>query len=186
MFRQIPFTNISINSEGLCRYTDWKGEKREDYGFENKTGYRVIKVGRNKFYYLHRLVARAFVPNPCIEHFGVVHHIDSQRWNNSASNLQWMSTALNNAWRKNQKLVKKCGDFYKVSFVFDKKTHKLNKKFKTFKEALFVATNLKLKLLNEKRNFIINSTRANRNLLSQIDCSQQRFNQINPRVIECN
>ena len=183
MFRKIQFTNIHINSEGLCRYTDFKGNKREDYGFLNKTGYRVIKVARNKFYYLHRLVARAFIPNPCPEHFNVVHHRDCNRWNNQASNLQWVSTALNNSWRKNQNLVRNRGEMFQVWFRFDKKVHKMQKLFKTYKEALFVATNFKLKLLNDKRNFIINSATAARNIHSGIHDSEQRFNPIDTRVI---
>ena len=43
---------------------------------------------------VHRLVARTFVPNPlCLSE---VNHIDGQRSNNAASNLEWVSRAQNN------------------------------------------------------------------------------------------
>ena len=43
--------------------------------------------------YIHRLVAKAFVPNP--ENKPIVDHIDSNPTNNKASNLRWVSQEEN-------------------------------------------------------------------------------------------
>lgn len=49
--------------------------------------------GVSKNNYIHRLVAQAFIENP--NDLPVVNHLDSNRQNNSASNLQWCTTAEN-------------------------------------------------------------------------------------------
>lgn len=55
---------------------------------------RLYKNGESKDYMLHRLVAQAFVPNPCNK--PQINHIDGDRANNSASNLEWCTQAENN------------------------------------------------------------------------------------------
>jgi hypothetical protein len=62
----------------------------------NSNGYlRVIfTIDRNKkFFFVHRLVAMAFVLNP--ENKPHVNHIDSNHLNNKASNLEWVTHAEN-------------------------------------------------------------------------------------------
>lgn len=50
--------------------------------------------------YAHRLVAKAFIPNP--NNFPEVNHIDGNKWNNRADNLEWVSRSQNaiHAFRK--------------------------------------------------------------------------------------
>ena len=176
MFLKVPFTNdIYINENGMCRYTTPSGKRKCDFGFVNKCGYQTIKVGKSKFYYLHRLVARMFVPNPCPELFSVVHHLNCIRSDNRACNLQWTTPALNASWRKDQNLVKKVHNGYKVWFRFDKKIHKLHKLYKNYNECHFAATNFKLKLINEKRDFLINQKRADRNICPESNSDSRRF-----------
>jgi hypothetical protein len=57
-------------------------------------GYMRVALGRNKYRYVHRLVAVAFVSNQEGKPF--VDHIDGDRTNNAASNLRWV-TAQENA-----------------------------------------------------------------------------------------
>lgn len=75
---------------------------------DNGAGYKHVTFGPKAFrerVYLHRLVAETFIPNP----LGLtqVDHKDSNRGNNSVSNLQWI-TPLDNvrkAWAKDKCLV---------------------------------------------------------------------------------
>lgn len=53
----------------------------------NNNGYmRVMLCGRKK-YFVHRLVAIAFIPNP--NSYKVVMHLDNNKANNHVSNLKW-------------------------------------------------------------------------------------------------
>ena len=160
MFLRVPFTEIYVNEFGTVRYTGWKGENREDQGFKNKCKYMMIKTQSGKFYYVHRLVARVFVKNPCPEYFKVVHHLDNNRSNNYAENLQWTTKALNNSWKKNQRLVKKTQEGYIVSFIFNKKTFNLQKVHKTLEDAKTSAKSYKLCLINATRSHIIECSRS--------------------------
>lgn len=56
---------------------------------------------------IHRLVAEAFVPKPSSTESLVVDHIDNNKHNNDASNLQWLTQADNirKAKRKNKRTI---------------------------------------------------------------------------------
>lgn len=62
-------------------------------------GYKYVKIGKTK-YYIHRLVAENFVPNPNPVDFPIVDHIDKNRANNFFTNLRWISTSENNKGRR--------------------------------------------------------------------------------------
>lgn len=60
-------------------------------------GYQIIllcKEGVMRGFSIHRLVAEAFIPNP--ENKPEVNHIDEDKTNNSASNLEWVTSKENN------------------------------------------------------------------------------------------
>ena len=68
----------------------------------SNSGYMQVKFGVNGkyvFLYVHRMVATCYVPNP----LGLpqVNHIDNNRTNNSASNLEWCTPQYNNDYKKN-------------------------------------------------------------------------------------
>lgn len=60
----------------------------------NSDGYPFVRLSNpRKIVRVHRLVATAFVPNPNARR--TVNHIDCDRSNNAASNLEWCSQAEN-------------------------------------------------------------------------------------------
>lgn len=62
----------------------------------NKLGYERIEFnvgGTNRKYFVHRLVAEAFVPNP--SNLPIVNHRDENPSNNKADNLEWCTHKYN-------------------------------------------------------------------------------------------
>lgn len=66
-----------------------QGKKADGY-------YRVClcKNGEKKYYYIHRLVAEAYLPNP--DNKPQVNHKDENKEHNWVSNLEWMTAKENN------------------------------------------------------------------------------------------
>lgn len=64
----------------------------------NHRGYHQVCLTKNnkkKIIYIHRLVALAFVQNPSPEIFNYVNHIDEDKNNNNANNLEWCTNGYN-------------------------------------------------------------------------------------------
>jgi hypothetical protein len=64
----------------------------------HRTGYLHSNLrvnGRDAYAAIHRLVAIAFLPNPCPLKNTQVNHIDRDKSNNRVSNLEWCSPAAN-------------------------------------------------------------------------------------------
>lgn len=63
---------------------------------QTRDGYRSVHLyisGEQKSCYVHRLVAKAFLPNP--GELPIVNHKDENRGNNNASNLEWCDYSHN-------------------------------------------------------------------------------------------
>lgn len=68
---------------------------------ETSKGYLRVylsKNGKRKHHKVHRLVARAFIPNP--DNKPQVNHIDGNKHNNSITNLEWVTDEENKLHRK--------------------------------------------------------------------------------------
>ena len=96
-------------------------------------GYSVIQLfkdGKAKYFFVHRLVAAAFIPNPRGHEF--INHKDENKTNNSADNLEWCNAEYNNNYgTRIEKVAKKMG----VPVVaIDKKTG-VREKFFSINEA---------------------------------------------------
>src|SRR6478609_8956229 len=85
--RRLPFTNKSGTIDAGYLLS----------GSKSSTGYHVVKLKCTdgyKNYVVHRLVAIAFIPNP--NNYEVVNHLDGDKLNNNAWNLEW-TTLVGNA-----------------------------------------------------------------------------------------
>lgn len=63
---------------------------------DNGHGYKFVSLRdgkRKKNFYVHRLVAMAFIPNP--DNLPAVNHVDYNRANNAVGNLEWCTAKEN-------------------------------------------------------------------------------------------
>ena len=109
MRNSIEFPSLYISMCGQWLYNS----KRKNYlkRYMRNTRYKYLKVCSAKFY-IHRLVAYAWVYNPCPKVFTTVDHMDHDTQNNKAENLRWCTVQLNCIHRKTkgfEKIVKKNG-----------------------------------------------------------------------------
>ena len=76
---------------------------------KHPSGYRKVnlsKDGVSHTYYIHRLVAEAFLPNP--DNLPQINHLDEDKTNNAVSNLEWISVLDNlNYGTRNDRIAKK-------------------------------------------------------------------------------
>jgi len=111
--------------EGLYEISSYGNVRRNGKilsPFKTKKGYlRVMlsnKSTKNK-YFIHRLVAIAFIPNPNL--LNTVNHINFVKSDNFYKNLEWMSVYDNakDAWVKGKVPFQKGVDAYEATFTKD-------------------------------------------------------------------
>lgn len=95
-----PTLGIMVRSDGLilCPPNQLTKEETWKAGGIMPDGYRRVCI-KCKTYYVHRLVAETFIPNP--ENKPSIDHIDRNRANNDVSNLRWVTTKENAYNQKN-------------------------------------------------------------------------------------
>ena len=91
--RKIPICGKGRTFTGKFLYK--LGEEKEMTYRVNNRGYKTVCFNHTT-YMVHRLVAQGFVPNPEPEVKDVVNHIDGNKLNNNASNLEWCTIKENN------------------------------------------------------------------------------------------
>lgn len=65
--------------------------------------YRLYKDGKCYYVSAHRLVAFAFVENPCPDEYNTINHKDENPSKNFATNLEWCDTTYNLNYKTAQK-----------------------------------------------------------------------------------
>lgn len=72
----------------------------------NNNGYMRLSLAKNKtrkYFYIHVLVAKAFIPNP--NKYPEVNHIDENKSNNHVDNLEWCNKSYNANYGNRNKLI---------------------------------------------------------------------------------
>ena len=87
-----------VSNYGRVKSLNWNGKGTVGYMTLRKknTGYLAVLLSKNgvsKYALVHRLVATAFIPNP--ENEETINHIDEDKTNNRADNLEWCSRTEN-------------------------------------------------------------------------------------------
>ena len=101
--KEIFFKGYSIDSDGIV-YNE-KGDTLKTQ--INKYGYLNLAIctdGKTKNFLVHRLIAKAFIPNPGNK--PMVNHIDGNKLNNKISNLEWVTARENAVHAIEEKLYK--------------------------------------------------------------------------------
>ena len=85
------------------------GTRKRLVGKVGDNGYNMVVLtvnGKKLYPMVHRLVAKAFIPNP--KNLREVNHIDGNKLNNAASNLEWVTTRENQIHARDMGLETKC------------------------------------------------------------------------------
>lgn len=124
---------------------------------KNRIGYLRVYLyseGKKKRYFVHRLVAETFIPNP--ENKPQVNHKDGNKQNNELSNLEWVTRSenglhyfrvlLNSNYKK---VIEKENGYVKFQVINERnnKIRELSRQGKTSKE-LAKLFNLSLRQIN--------------------------------------
>lgn len=90
------YENYEISNYGNVRSNNYRSHNKLLKRVIANTGYYVVglyKNGNGKQFFVHRLVAEAFIPNN--NNLETVNHIDENKLNNYVDNLEWCSRGEN-------------------------------------------------------------------------------------------
>ena len=97
IWKQVIINGLSFDNyfvSNLGRFKNYKGIIMDNYK-PHHSGYIFVRVDKNK-YALHRIIASTFIENLEPDINNVVNHIDGNKLNNVAANLEWTTIKGNN------------------------------------------------------------------------------------------
>ncbi len=93
IWKEIPYELVNIKGYSISSYGRVRNNKgRITTGYSKENYYPVVNIN-NKSYYMHRLVALVFIPNP--ENKMCVNHKDGNKQNPKVDNLEWVDNSEN-------------------------------------------------------------------------------------------
>lgn len=93
-WKPIKGLHYEVSSLGNVRNSEsYKSISQLDKNREGYIRVNLFSNGKKKRYFIHRLVAEAFIPNP--ENKPQVNHKDGNKQNNELSNLEWVTNSEN-------------------------------------------------------------------------------------------
>lgn len=123
-WRRHPFySDIAVSSNG--RVMSYKrGAWRELKQSDNGLGYYRVGIGHSNPQYVHVLVAQAFLSNDDPVHKTQVDHLNNNRGDNRADNLEWVTASENDyrafargskvAWNKKGVKIVETGEVFET------------------------------------------------------------------------
>ncbi len=116
---------FATESGEIMRIDENSGKILQSY--EDRNGYLRVVIGKRQ-YFVHRLVATAFLANP--DELPCINHIDGNPLNNAVVNLEWCTYAYNNT-HKVHKAKARRRDFHGFLCI---KNGEIIKKYANFSE----------------------------------------------------
>lgn len=129
------FAGCQVSNLGNVRKLN---KERQPKQTVNGNGYLLVSIER-KGYVVHRLVAAAFCPKP--EGCEIVNHLDGNKQNNRADNLEWCTSARNTAHAKETGLIAR-GESAGNSSLTEAQVRLIDEALNTVEEASAIVTRL--------------------------------------------
>jgi hypothetical protein len=90
--KRLSYQIVTTNGAGNIPHITTVPEKILGGSKLSQKGYLRVNLN-NKTYFIHRLVAKYFIPNP--NNKSQINHIDGNKLNNNVNNLEWVSNLEN-------------------------------------------------------------------------------------------
>jgi hypothetical protein len=158
LWKQIPFSkNYEVSTSGNIR--NYKTKHQPVFNIDKlkstKTRIRITNLlnddGEKKGYYLHRLIAQTFIPNP--NNLSEVNHIDGDPYNNCVNNLEWITREDNmKHFHTNNKYVSK---YMRKILVVNVSSNEIEKTYNCLEECI---SDLQLDISYNKLYRILNNS----------------------------